>query len=154
MAALKISDLDRNAKHAILVLACRANRYTAMAEVSIPAVAADMGVGDYAARHALDRAVKAGYLAVDKSTGRAPLWQLTPAVKTADLPRDSEQQGPRSDRGPGPRSRPRTKDSLDTSKERAVASPEGDGAGENLPAAGPAFAGHAHRLRLIRNLSV
>ena len=80
MATLDIWDLDRNAKHALLVLACRADQHTAMAEVSFGRVAADMKIGYYGATHALERVVESGYLTVDKSPGQVPLWMLTSAV--------------------------------------------------------------------------
>jgi len=158
MAALDVWDLDRNAKHALVVLGCRADRHTALAEVSLGRVAADMKVGYYAASHALDRAVESGYLIVDKSPGKVPMWMLTSAVnlrdpgktsavnlrdpgKTSAVPPRSEQQPPRSDRG------------LRSLKEK-----ETDSAAASLadPASGdaveepPAFADHARRLRLIR----
>jgi hypothetical protein len=151
MAALEVWDLDRNAKMALLVIACRADRHTGMAEVGVPRVAADMKVGYYAAAHALDRVVKTGYLTVDKSPGRTAIWQLTAAVKTAAVfdgdHRDSEHQPPRyhrdSEHRP-PRSRPRTKDSKEKDmKERAAASlapGASGGAGENPPSRGEHFA--------------
>lgn len=141
MAALDVWDLDHNAKHAVLVVACRADRYTSMCELSESRVAADMKVGRYAARHALERAVSAGYLTVDKSRGRVPLWRLNLCDPGNNL----------CDPGTPPvRSRPHTKELKDV-EGSAAATPKGGGAGENPPAAAPDFAGHAHRLRLIRN---
>jgi hypothetical protein len=77
MAALDVWDLDRSAKQALLVLACRADRYTAMASVSIGRVATDMSVNYDTAQAALTRLVDSGYLIVDKSPGRSSIWQLT-----------------------------------------------------------------------------
>jgi hypothetical protein len=90
MAALDIWDLDRAAKHAVQVIAGRANRYTGIARVSIPRVAADMKVTYLTARQALERAVDAGYLTVDKSPGRTSTWQLTPLLANGVTPLISE----------------------------------------------------------------
>jgi len=147
MATLDIWDLDRNAKHALLVLACRADQHTAMAEVSFGRVAADMKIGYYGATHALERVVESGYLTVDKSPGQVPLWMLTSAVnlrdpgKTSAVPPRSEQQPPRSDRG----LRIKEKD-----KNSAAASLADTASGDAVDEGGPAFADHARRLRIIR----
>lgn len=76
MAALRIEDLDHSAKHAVQVIAGRASRYTASVELPIARIAADMGVNYTTAQRALNRAVRAGYLAVDKAAGRRPMWRL------------------------------------------------------------------------------
>ena len=78
MAALDIWDLDPTAKHAVTVVAGRADRYSGAATVSIPRLAADMKVHYRTAALALRRAVDAGYLAVDKSPGSTSTWRLTP----------------------------------------------------------------------------
>jgi hypothetical protein len=80
MAALEVWDVSPAAKHALQVVACRADRYTAMARVSIPRVATDMGRSYNTARTALDELVETGYLTVDKSPGRSHLWMLTSRV--------------------------------------------------------------------------
>lgn len=80
MAALDLWDLDRNAKMAVVVVACRANHHSGTAMVAVPRVAADMKVSYKTALAALDRAVEAGYLNVDKSPGRIPVWHLTPVI--------------------------------------------------------------------------
>jgi hypothetical protein len=121
MATLELWDVDRNAKHAVLVVACRAT-VDGVAQVSIPRVAADMGVGYYAAAHALRRAVASGHLEVIHSQHGSPRWyRVLTAVPVIHNPRDSAHGVPRSDRGGVPRSRPRSKDSLDISKEGAAA---------------------------------
>jgi hypothetical protein len=85
MAALHISDLDRSAKQALVVVSCHADQHTRRAMVSIGRVAADMAVSYRTAWAALNRLVKAGYVAVDKSPGVVPIWTLTSAV-VADPP--------------------------------------------------------------------
>jgi hypothetical protein len=80
MTALDLWDLDHNAKHALLVVACRVNHHSGRAAVAVPRVAADMKVSYKTALAALDRAVEAGYLNVDKSPGRTPVWRLTPVI--------------------------------------------------------------------------
>jgi hypothetical protein len=89
MAALDIWDLDYSAKHALLVVCCRADRHTGRATVSTPRVAADMKVHYDTARRALKRLVEAGYLTVDKVPGSSAVWQVT-GLHT-----------PRTDRGGG-----------------------------------------------------
>ena len=76
MAVLEVWDLDRDAKTALLVVACRADQYTALAHVSIRRVAADMKVDYHTAARALQRAVDSGYLTVDKSPRQRPIWQV------------------------------------------------------------------------------
>jgi hypothetical protein len=75
MACLDVRDLDHRAKHALLVVCCRADRRTGSATVSIGRIGADMSVAYHTAQHALERAVKAGYLTVDKSPGKTPKWR-------------------------------------------------------------------------------
>jgi hypothetical protein len=86
MAALEVWDLDRSAKHALVVVCCRADRYTGMARVSVGRVALDMAVNYDTARIALNGLVKTGYLTVDKSPGRSHLWMLTSRL-TREVPR-------------------------------------------------------------------
>ena len=86
MAALDVGDLDHSAKHALVMVCGRADRYTGMVRVSIPRVATDMQVSYDTARLALNRLVNNGYLTVDKSPGRSHLWMLTPLV-TSGVPR-------------------------------------------------------------------
>jgi hypothetical protein len=86
MAALDLWELDATAKHALLVVACRADRYTGMATVSTVRVAADMKVHYNTARAALRRLVEVGYLTVDKSPGLSPIWMLTPRVTRGVTP--------------------------------------------------------------------
>jgi hypothetical protein len=62
MDALKVDDLDRTGRHVLLVLACHADRTTASATVSIERLADELGIGYEAARRAVHRALKAGYL--------------------------------------------------------------------------------------------
>jgi hypothetical protein len=128
MAALDVWDLDRNVKHALVVVCCRADQYTGAATVSIPRVAADMKVSYRTALGALDRAVEAGYLTVDKTLGKTSTWHLTPAIHASDPC--------------NPRHRPlqpgcSAKDKKDKDKERAAAplsSSLSVVAGENPPA--------------------
>jgi hypothetical protein len=76
MAVLKMSDLDHQAKHALLVVCCRANRHTAIAAVSAARAAADMKVARNTAAAALSRVVDSGYLSVDKCLGKTSRWQV------------------------------------------------------------------------------
>jgi hypothetical protein len=87
MAALQIDTADHLAKYAAVVVACRANRYTASVELPTRRVAADMGVNYTTAQRALNRAVKAGFLGVDKPRGRRPIWQVPRDIVTTP-PRD------------------------------------------------------------------
>jgi hypothetical protein len=75
MAALDVWDLDRNAKHALLVVCCRADYPSGYAEVPVNRIAADMKVHYETASTALARAVQAGYLSVAKSVGKTPIWR-------------------------------------------------------------------------------
>jgi len=76
MVVLDEWELDHYAKSALLVVCCRANR-AGVAQVPIRRVAADMKANYDTARRALNRTVNAGYLTVDKTPGRTPLWRLT-----------------------------------------------------------------------------
>lgn len=98
MAALEVDDLDHYAKHAIQVVAGRANQHTAVAWVSIGRVAADMGVAYHTAQRALNRAVQAGYMNVDKSAGKRPCWTLQmPNTSAPAVPRTSAPAVPTKD---------------------------------------------------------
>lgn len=122
MAALDVWDLDHAAKHALVTVCCRADRYTGVAQVAIPRVAADMKVSYKTAQRALRRAVDAGYLTVDNQAGAASNWRLTPVMVTG-VPRDP---GSRAPRDPGSRA----KESLE--KDRSASHPARlAGAGEN-----------------------
>ena len=77
MAALEVGDLDRTAKHALVVVCCRCNQYSGAAPVSARRVADDMKVSRPTARRALGRVVDSGYLSVDKGLGKTPIWRLT-----------------------------------------------------------------------------
>jgi hypothetical protein len=77
MAALNIADLDHMTKAAVLAVCARSNQRTGVARVSIDRLAQDLGVHYETARRALNRAVDAGYLTVDKSPGRVPAWKAT-----------------------------------------------------------------------------
>jgi hypothetical protein len=79
MNALKVEDLDRTAKHALLVLACHADESTASATVSVRRLATDLGLSYGATWKALHRAARAGYLnadPVDKHPSKARTWHL------------------------------------------------------------------------------
>jgi len=86
MAALEVDDLDAAAKHAVVMVACRADRYTGAALVSVGRVARDMHCHPETARRALQRAVDAGYLLVEKSVGKPSLWRLDPQRFAAPPP--------------------------------------------------------------------
>ncbi|HEY1446658.1 MAG TPA: hypothetical protein VGF51_17335 [Acidimicrobiales bacterium] len=117
MKILDVWDLDGAAKHALLVVACRSGRYTAAApDVSIGRISADMKVCYQTARTALDRAVEAGYLTVDKSPGLTPTWRLTSRLVSDPTSRPVE--GDLASQSRGPRdSGSLTKESLDTTKD-------------------------------------
>ena len=83
MIALRV-DLDRAAKHALLVICCHADYPAGRAELSLRDLAAGMGASLNTAVEASRRAVEAGYLAVDKSPGRITIWRLT--VAATDTP--------------------------------------------------------------------
>ena len=79
MDALKVDDLDSTARHALLVLACHADRSTASATVSIERLAGELGVAYGTAWRAVHRAMKAGYLdaePVDNHPNRPRVWLL------------------------------------------------------------------------------
>jgi hypothetical protein len=116
MAALDIDDLGHAAKHAVQVIACRADRHTGAVTVSVVRVGTDMGVDRDTARLALADAVGGGYLAVDKPPGKTPTWQLTPLVfrgvdgpsprgESAGYPADSQVRPPQESAGEGERLR-------------------------------------------------
>jgi hypothetical protein len=86
MKVLDVWDLDYSAKHALLVIACRADRHTGAVTVAIPRVAADMHVDYRTALRALYRALAAGYLTVDKSPGFTSTWRLVLAQVTGVPP--------------------------------------------------------------------
>ena len=132
MATLDLWDLDHSAKHALLVIACRADR-AGVASVSIPRAAADMQASYNTARAALDRVVKAGYLTVDKWPGQTSTWHLTPSI-TRGVPRQLAKGTPSTIDG-DPINWQRDKDSLDKTKEREFARPANRDAGDN-PARG------------------
>jgi hypothetical protein len=144
MAALRVTDVGPLAKHALQVFCGRADRYTAMARVSIGQMAVDMGRNYKTAQRALGELVDAGYLTVDKSAGRSHLWMLTgrlTSVPGTEVPRTSvpttsvpgtEDLGHLC-RGEGVF---REKQGAASRRPRQAA---GDAAGENLPAAGPAL---------------
>jgi predicted ArsR family transcriptional regulator len=75
MAALDL-DLEHSAKHALLVVACRADHRSPRVQLSVSRVAADMAVNYTTAHRALDRLVENGYLTVDKSPGHPSTWRL------------------------------------------------------------------------------
>jgi hypothetical protein len=94
MAALKVTDVRSATKHALQVVCGHADRYTAMAQVSIGRVADDMGRSYNTALKALDELVEIGYLTVDKSPGQPNLWMLTArltSAATAEVPLQSTQ---------------------------------------------------------------
>ena len=72
MDALKVEDLDRTARHVLLVLACHADRATATATVPVERLAVELGVSYEAARRAVHRALKAGYIEVDGPVQNRP----------------------------------------------------------------------------------
>ena len=87
MDALKVTDLDRTARHALLVLACHADRTSASATVSIERLADELGVGYGTAWRALHRAMKAGYLEaqpVDKHPSEPRVWLLRGRASARD----------------------------------------------------------------------
>jgi hypothetical protein len=142
MAALEVWDLDRSAKHALVVVACRADAHTGVARVSIPRVAADMKVHYATAKRALERLVDAEYLTVDKWAGATSRWMLTPRVVRGVTPRIVRAHPALQMRG-DPAHSPRGKESLDKNKERAAASlahGANGGAEENPPPRGEHFA--------------
>jgi hypothetical protein len=76
MAALAAAGLDHMAKMAVLVVACRADRHTGAATLSIDLVASDLEVTAQTARRALYRAVDAGWLTVENHCGQPNVWRL------------------------------------------------------------------------------
>jgi hypothetical protein len=76
MAALDVWDIDHTAKHALVVVCCRADREHGIARIAVGRVAADMKVNYTTAHRALQRLVDNGYLSVVKSPGRASTWCL------------------------------------------------------------------------------
>lgn len=135
MAALDIWDLDRTAKHAVQAVAGRASRYTGAVTVSAVRLAADMGVHHVTARRALDRAVEAGYLTVDKPLGISPTWHLTPRV-TRGVTLRVDAPDPARDAKGVYASGSRTMESLEKIKESAARHPAGGRAGDK-PVRGP-----------------
>jgi hypothetical protein len=128
MAALDIDDLDPTAKHAVQVVAGRANQHSGVAAVSVARLAADMGVHRITAQRALGRAVAAGHLAVDKSPGHRSSYRVTCSAALQPPPQPALHQVLRSATG-GVAQR-YTKDSLDKRQEKdltgdAARSPRG-----------------------------
>jgi len=119
MAALQV-DGKEPVKHALLVICCRADRYTGMARVSIGRVAKDMGCSYNTAKTALESLVKTGYLTVDKSAGLAHLWMLTSS--TGDEVPHQSTTGTSSRDDEGVINWHRGKESLEKSKESDAAS--------------------------------
>jgi hypothetical protein len=102
MAVLDEWVLNHTDKHALLCVACRADRNTWVAEVSIPRIAADMKVGYQTAADAIHRLRDCGYLnPVEKRPGRTTRWLVDPATLTRGVPRELTGQTPRTD-GPNP----------------------------------------------------
>jgi biotin operon repressor len=123
-----IVDLDHLAKGAVLAVAARANQRNGTAWVSLPRLAKDMGASRSATWEALNRAVEAGYLTVEKHPGHRSGWQLRggpPAglhpsasryapVRPADpkgVRRNSMESGPAPD-GPSAPVETRTRDGI------------------------------------------
>lgn len=104
MAVLDEWQLDRRAKHAATVLACRADRHTAQATVSIARVAADMGVNYETARVALQLALAAEVVTVEVRPGFSPVWSLAVPVNPRPTPPVAPRGGLPVD--PRPTSRP------------------------------------------------
>lgn len=77
MAALDDNELDHSAKHCLVVLSCRADRYTGSVTVPIRRIAADMSVHWDTAWRALQRLEEAGRLMADKRRGFSTTWHLT-----------------------------------------------------------------------------
>src|SRR5215831_1983142 len=117
MAALQV-DGKEPVKHALLVICCRADRYTGMARVSIGRVAKDMGCTYNTAKTALEGLVKTGYLTVDKSAGLAHLWMLTSS--TGDEVPHQSTTGTSSTDDEGVINWHRGKESLEKPKERGA----------------------------------
>lgn len=99
MAALQLTRVDRTAKHALVVVCCRANRHTGVAVVSRARLAADMNVHPNTAGRALSRLVDMGYLTVDKRLGKTSIWtidphhlELRPSPSGGDTPSPSDGQ--------------------------------------------------------------
>jgi hypothetical protein len=84
MAAMRIADLDHFAKHAVQVVAAYAEHPSGLARVGIGEIAAGMGVHYRTASRALDRAIEAGYLAVDKHRGRQTTWSIQMGTQERD----------------------------------------------------------------------
>jgi hypothetical protein len=83
MSALEVDDLDHSAKHALVVVACRASRGAGLVNLPIGRVARDMQVTYKTALKALNELVESGYLeVVDKSPGHRPTWYLKSVVST------------------------------------------------------------------------
>jgi hypothetical protein len=119
MVALDVDDLDHAAKHALVVVCCRANHRSGDAIVSASRVATDMQVSYKTALDALRRVVEAGYLIVDKSPGRTPRYNVTPVVATGVTPVISDRD-PCNQR-PNPCNHDRTKDKKEKVKEANAA---------------------------------
>ncbi len=92
-ATLRITDLDHTAKMARLVLACHAEHPDTKATLTVEAIAADLGLSYGTTWRALQRAVKAGYLAVEnpaqKHPGKLRTWSLTSRADARPSSRES-----------------------------------------------------------------
>jgi hypothetical protein len=129
MAALDDWELDHSAKHAYLVLWCRADRHTAAATVPIPRIAADMKVAYATARRALQRLEDSGRVAVDKHPGFSTTWRLVRAPEARGGPPSHARPTPRVDdggsarqkRGGSARQERGQKESLEKYKEQQAA---------------------------------
>jgi hypothetical protein len=87
MAAIKLEGLDRASKHALLVIACRADRHTGALTRSLPALAADMGASEITVWRAVARLKRRGYLQVVHRAGDMSTYKLgTPVNMTRGTP--------------------------------------------------------------------
>lgn len=82
MAALRL-DLDHADKVALLVVACRADRYTGEVTRSVPALAADSGLSERTLYRALGRLTRRGYLQVSHRLGMTSTYRLGTPVTVA-----------------------------------------------------------------------
>jgi hypothetical protein len=140
MAALDVWDLEHMPKMGLLVLACRADRYTGQAEVSLPRLAADLHTHRSTAWRVLRMLSDAGYVIVDNRPGIPSLITLGEATRRAvqplpvamcNTPVAPTRLHPSRGRDP--------KESLEKSKERgaAIAHHTASGAAGDKPGAGP-----------------
>jgi hypothetical protein len=103
------ADLAPTAKHALLVVAARANQTTGQLTRSVAGVAEDMGVSVWTARRALHAATEAGYLQVIHSVGISSTYTVLPLANLRGVTPSKSRRVPLANTAPTPSKSARVK---------------------------------------------